>query len=68
VSGQYHIGLEVGAGRERLDLLERVATLHVVQTGHGGTGETPGREHGYILAPADWSVVSTDGTPVSHEA
>jgi lipopolysaccharide transport system ATP-binding protein len=68
VSGQYHIGLEVGAGTERLDLLERVATLHVVQTGHGGTGETPGREHGYILAPADWSVVSTDGTPVSPEA
>ncbi len=68
VSGQYHIGLELGAGRERIDLLERVATLHVVQTGHGDTGETPGREHGYILSPADWSVVSTDGAHVSPEA
>jgi len=60
VSGQYHIGVEVGAGRERVDLVERVATLHVVQTEHGDTGETPGREHGYILSPAEWTVVRSD--------
>lgn len=65
VSGQYHIGLEVGAGKEPVDLLERVATLHVVQTGDGDAGETPGREHGYILSPADWSVVDMTTTSAS---
>ena len=60
VSGQYHIGLELGAAGERLDQIDRVAVLHVVQTDHGPTGETPGREHGYILTPADWSVVHLD--------
>ena len=56
VSGQYHIGVELGSGRERIDVLDRVATLHVVRTDLATTGETPGREHGYILSPAEWTV------------
>ncbi|MGE3277339.1 MAG: ABC transporter ATP-binding protein [Vicinamibacterales bacterium] len=64
VSGQYHIGVEAGAGRERLDQIDRAAILHVVQTAHGPTGETPGREHGYILAPAEWTVVCASPQPV----
>lgn len=68
VSGQYHIGVEVGAGRERIDLLERVAALHVVQSDHGATGETPGREHGYILSPAAWTVEQASSVPASPPA
>ncbi len=63
VSGQYHLGVEVGAGRERIDLLERVATLHVVRTDDGATGETPGREHGYLQSPAEWTVVRPPASP-----
>jgi lipopolysaccharide transport system ATP-binding protein len=65
VSGQYHIGLELTAGRERLDLLERVATLHVVQTEHGTTGEAPTREHGYLLSPAEWTIRQAAGTAIA---
>src|SRR5690606_24168436 len=68
VSGQYHIGLEVGAGKELIDRIERVATLHVVQTDHGVSGETPGREHGYILSPADWNVVDMAATSASSDS
>lgn len=67
VSGQYHIGVEIGSGRERFDVLDRVATLHVVRTDFGSTGETPGREHGYVLSPAEWTVapVSAEATAIS---
>ncbi len=62
VPGTYHVGLELIAGRERLDLLERVATLVIVESGNGAGTETPTREHGYISSPARWTI---DPVPVA---
>ena len=56
VPGHYHLGLELWAGQERLDALDRVAALHVLERDLHGTGETPRRDHGYLWPSADWSV------------
>jgi lipopolysaccharide transport system ATP-binding protein len=56
VPGHYHLGLELWAGPERLDALERVAALHVLERDLAGTGETPRRDHGYLWPPAEWTV------------
>jgi lipopolysaccharide transport system ATP-binding protein len=60
VPGHYALGLELSAGHERLDTLERVATLHVLEHDLFATGETPHRDHGYLWPAAEWTV-----TPVA---
>jgi lipopolysaccharide transport system ATP-binding protein len=63
VPGHYALGLELTAGHERLDALDRVASLHVLEHDLFGTGETPHRDHGYLWSSADWTV-----TPVAADA
>jgi hypothetical protein len=59
VPGHYYIGLELVAGHERLDTIERVASLHFVEADLFATGETPHRDHGYVASPARWTVEKT---------
>jgi lipopolysaccharide transport system ATP-binding protein len=56
VPGHYYISLELVAGQERLDALDRIAALHILETDTFATGEIPRREHGYVHAPAEWTV------------
>jgi lipopolysaccharide transport system ATP-binding protein len=56
VPGHYHVSLELVAGQERLDTLDRLASIHVLEGEAFRTSEVPGREHGYVHAPAEWAV------------
>jgi len=64
VPGHYHLGLEIVAGHERLDALDRVAALHVLERDLYATGETPRRDHGYVWSSADWTVTSVATGPI----
>jgi hypothetical protein len=59
VPGHYHLGLEIVSGHERLDGLDRIASLHIIETDISSTGEAPQRTHGYVFAPAEWTVTRT---------
>jgi lipopolysaccharide transport system ATP-binding protein len=56
VPGHYYISLELVAGHERLDALERITAFHLLETDAFATGEVPKRDHGYLLFPAEWTV------------
>jgi hypothetical protein len=56
VPGHYHLSLELVADQERLDALDRIASLHLFEGESCATSEVPRREHGYVHAPAEWTV------------
>lgn len=66
VPGHYTIGLVLASGYETVDAIERVATLEIVEADRFATGDVPRRDHGYVLAPSDWTVVPLDEPGVKH--
>jgi lipopolysaccharide transport system ATP-binding protein len=67
VPGHYTIGLVLASGYETIDAIERVATLEIVEADRFATGDVPRRDHGYVLAPSDWTVVPL-GAPAVRRA
>ncbi|MEJ2366776.1 MAG: ABC transporter ATP-binding protein [Acidobacteriota bacterium] len=55
VPGRYYLSLFFGSSGERMDILDRIASIDVVKTDVYGTGEMPGRGQGYYLADAEWT-------------
>jgi lipopolysaccharide transport system ATP-binding protein len=64
--GQYTITLWADQAGDALDWIQRACELTVREGDYFGSGKSQQPSHQSVLVDHNWSVFSTDGTPVAH--